>query len=97
MISSKERALLKRLIATQQPVYQVGKDGLSETNVEGIKQALTARELIKINILQNCDLPAKDVANELSEILKCEVVRVIGRKVILYKLNPKNKTHILTK
>ena len=95
MLSSKDRATLKSIIATQQPVFQVGKDGLSQTNIEGINQALTARELIKINILQNCDLTAKEVAVSLEEQLNCETVAVIGRKVILYKLNPKNKKHIL--
>lgn len=95
MISSKDRAYLKRIISVESPVYQVGKDGLSQTNIEGINQALTARELIKINILQNCDMPAKEVANSLQQTLNCEVVGVIGRKVIIYKFNPKNKTHIL--
>lgn len=95
MISSKDRAYLKRIISVESPVYQVGKDGLSQTNIEGINQALTARELIKINILQNCDMSAKEVANSLQQTLNCEVVGVIGRKVIIYKFNPKNKTHIL--
>jgi len=95
MLSSKDRATLKSIIATQQPVFQVGKDGLNQTNLEGINQALTARELIKINILQNCDLTAKEVAASLEEQLNCETVAVIGRKVILYKLNPKNKKHVL--
>ncbi|MBQ3213908.1 MAG: YhbY family RNA-binding protein [Clostridia bacterium] len=95
MISSKDRAYLKRIISVESPVYQVGKDGLSQTNIEGIDQVLTARELIKINILQNCDMSAKEVANSLQQTLNCEVVGVIGRKVIIYKFNPKNKTHIL--
>ena len=95
MISSKDRAYLKRIISVESPVYQVGKDGLSQTNIEGINQVLTARELIKINILQNCDMSAKEVANSLQQTLNCEVVGVIGRKVIVYKFNPKNKTHIL--
>ncbi|MBQ9792460.1 MAG: YhbY family RNA-binding protein [Clostridia bacterium] len=95
MISSKDRAYLKRVISVESPVYQVGKDGLNQTNIDGINQALTARELIKINILQNCDMSAKEVANVLQETLNCETVGVIGRKVIIYKFNPKNKTHIL--
>lgn len=95
MISSKDRAYLKRIISTESPIYQVGKDGLSQTNIEGINQALTARELIKINILQNCDMSAKEVAVNLQEVLDCEIVGVIGRKVIIYKFNAKNKTHVL--
>jgi len=95
MLTSKERAFLKRIMATQSPVFQIGKDGLSDNNLLGINQALTAREVIKINILQNADLPSKVVAEEIAKQLKCEVVAVIGKKVILYKLNPKNTTHAL--
>ena len=58
-------------------------------------QALTARELIKINVLQNCDFSAREIANQLEKEIGCEVVAVIGRKVIVYKFNPQNKTHVL--
>lgn len=95
MISSKDRAKLKSIIATQSPVFQVGKDGLSKNNIDGIGQVLKARELIKINILQNCELTPKDIATELEQKLNCSVVSVIGRKVILYKLNPKLTNHVL--
>lgn len=95
MITSKDRAYLKRIIACQQPVCQIGKDSLSTSCLEGISQALTAREVIKINVLQNCDEPAKDLANEIAQKLNCDVVGVIGRKIIVYKFNPKNKTHAL--
>ena len=82
MLTSKDRAYLKRVISSQPPVYQVGKDGLSDKNIEGISQALVARELIKINILQNCDLSAREIADNLQISLGCEVVAVIGRKVV---------------
>lgn len=95
MITSKDRAKLKSIIAIQSPVFQVGKDGLSENNIEGIKQVLQARELIKINILQNCDNSPREIADALAQQLSCEIVAVIGRKVVLYKLNPKLKTHVL--
>ncbi len=95
MITSKDRAKLKSLIANQSPVFQVGKDGLSENNIEGIKQVLQARELIKINILQNCDNSPREIADALSQHLSCEIVAVIGRKVVLYKLNTKLKIHVL--
>lgn len=96
MISSKERAFLKRVAASQSAVYQIGKDGLNEANLNGIMQVLSAREIAKINVLQNCDELPKDLANAIAEELKCEIVGVIGRKIIIYKLNPKNKKHVLT-
>lgn len=95
MITSKERAELKKIISTETAVYQVGKDGLTDANIQGIKDCLIARELIKINILQNCDEDIKVIANKLAEELNCEVVATIGRKVILYKFNPKKNSHIL--
>ena len=95
MLSSKDRALLKRIVSSQSCVYQIGKDGLNEQNLNGILEALNAREVIKINVLQNCDDDAKTLANLICEKLKSEVVGVIGRKIIIYKLNPKNKVHVL--
>ncbi len=95
MITSKERAELKRIISTEPCAYQVGKDSLNQANIDGIKDCLFARELIKINILQNCDDSAKDIANKIAGQLNCEVVGVIGRKVILYKFNPKKQNHVL--
>ena len=95
MITSKNRAMLKRIIASQSAVYQIGKDGLNEQNLKGILEALNAREVIKINVLQNCDELPKELANNICEKLSCELVGVIGRKIIVYKLNPKNKNHVL--
>lgn len=97
MITSKERAELKRIISNQSAVYQVGKDCLNSANLDGIYECLVSRELIKINVLQNCDERAKEVAQKLAKELNCEVVGVIGRKVILYKLNPKKTSHVLNK
>ena len=96
MLTSKDRAFLKRVISSQSAVYQIGKDGLSEQNLNGILEALNARELIKINVLQNCDETPKTLAENICQELKCELVGVIGRKIIVYKLNPKNKSHVLS-
>jgi len=95
MLTSKDRAYLKRVISSQSSVFQIGKDGLADQNLNAINDALVARELIKINVLQNCDEQPKQLALVLQEKLKCEVVGVIGRKIIIYKLNPANKNHVL--
>ena len=94
MLTSKQRAKLKSIISNEQPVVQVGKEGLSENSLDGISKVLKARELIKISVLQNCDSDAKTLAYEISEKLNCEVVAVIGKKIVLYKYNPKNKQHV---
>lgn len=95
MISSKQRAKLKSLVSTEKSVYQVGKEGLSQNCKEGILQALEAREVIKVNILQSCELSPREVAENLAKQFDCEVVDVIGKKIILYKFNKDNKKHCL--
>lgn len=95
MISSKDRATLKSIVSTENAVAQVGKEGLTKNCIEGIEQALIKREVVKISVLQNCDLTPREVADNLQDILSCEVVGVIGRKIILYKFNKDNKKHCL--
>ncbi len=95
MLTSKNRAKLKSLVSTEDSVAQIGKDGLSKNAIEGINQAITKREVIKISVLQNCDLTPREVADSLQDILSCEVVGVIGRKIILYRFNKDNKNHCL--
>ena len=91
MLTSKERAYLRGVASTQEAVCFVGKDGLSDMCLASISDALRAREIV----LQNCDCDTKSVASEICERLECECVGIVGRKIIAYKLNPKNKNHIL--
>ena len=94
MLSSKDRAILKSLIATQQPVFQVGKDGVSRQVEEAVDKALTARELIKIRVLNNCEMDVREVCDMLCEHLKCEPVLLVGTKIVLYRFSPKKAKHI---
>ncbi|MGN0798030.1 MAG: YhbY family RNA-binding protein [Christensenellales bacterium] len=95
MLTSKERAYLRGVASTQEAVCFVGKDGLGEMCLASINDALTARELVKISVLQNCDCDTKSVANEICEKLECECVGIVGRKIVVYKHNPENKNHVL--
>ena len=95
MLTSKDRSYLKKIASNEQCVYQIGKDALGEAVVNGISQAINARELVKINVLQNCDSDIRELAQSLSEMIDCEIVTTLGRKIILYKFNPKNKNHVL--
>ena len=52
---------------------------------DGIRQALEARELIKINVLQNCLDDPREIAEVLAERTNSQVVQVIGKKIVLYK------------
>jgi len=89
-MTSKERAHLKSLASRVPSLYQVGKDGIGENMVELIKNALLARELIKVHVLENSMLSAKEAAAELAEKTSSQVVQVIGNKFVLYKRSDKN-------
>ncbi len=89
-MTSKERAKLRGLANRVPSLYQVGKDGISENMVKQIDDALTARELIKGNVLENSMLSAREAAEELATKTASQVVQVIGNKFILYRRTDKN-------
>ena len=91
MITPKERAGLRMEAQKLEPIIQVGKDGITNAVVNTVDQALFARELIKITVLENCPESAKEVANILSERSRADIVQVIGRKIVLYKKNTTKK------
>lgn len=73
------------MASQMQPIMQIGKGGIAENLVKTVSDALEARELIKLTVLDNCDYTPRDMAEELAEATRAEVVGVIGRKVILYR------------
>lgn len=85
MFTSKERSNLRSLAQNIKPVTQVGKGGISDALTTSLSQALDARELIKISVLNNADDDARAIAEELSAKLSAETVAVIGKKIILYR------------
>ena len=91
-MTSRQRAYLRSLASTIQPIYLVGKSIVTPELTAGIDEALEARELIKINVLKNCMDTPMNVANIIAERTHSEVVQVIGKKIVLYrpsKTNPK--------
>lgn len=91
LLTGKQRSYLKGLANNLDPIFQLGKNGLSENFIKQVEEALETRELIKIKILQNCDLDPKEVATELVEKLDAEFVQSIGSKFVLYKESVENK------
>ncbi len=89
-MTSKERAYLKSLANKVPALYQIGKDGIGENMVEAINNALEARELIKVHVLENTLDDPKALAAELAERTGAQVVQVIGRKAIIYRRSKKN-------
>lgn len=89
MFTSKQRSNLRGMAQTIQPVTQVGKGGISENLLTTLSEALEARELIKVSVLNNNDDDPKDVAVELAQGLNAEVVAVTGKKIVLYRRSSK--------
>ena len=90
---SKQRSYLKGLAMTMDPIFQLGKSSLTPENTQAIAEALEARELIKINVLQNCADDPNELAQIVAERTHSQVVQVIGKKIVLYK-ESKNKKKI---
>ena len=72
-----------------EPIAQIGKGGISENFLESADKALSARELIKISVLQNAAETAEDFAAKIAAALNAEVVCVIGKKIVLYRRSEK--------
>ena len=95
-MTSKERAALKTQAMKIDSIFQIGKSSLTPAQTEAIKDALEARELIKISVLKNCADDPKELASVLAERTHSQVVQVIGKKIVLYKEGKdKNKKIVL--
>ncbi len=90
-MTTKQRAYLKSLAMTMEPIYQIGKSSLTPEITEGVSEALEARELIKINVLKNCTEDIDVLAHTLAERTRSELVQVIGKKIVLYRESKEKK------
>lgn len=84
-MTTKQRAYLKGLAMTMDPIFQIGKNSMTPEFTRAIQEALDARELIKISVLKNCMDDPRELAQMLAERTKSQVVQVIGKKIVLYK------------
>lgn len=91
MLTGKQRSYLKSIANTIDPIFQLGKNGLTENFIKQVEDALEARELIKINVLKNSFLEATEVASQLAQEVGAEFVQSIGNKFVLYKESKENK------
>ena len=84
-LTSKQRSFLTGLSNSMEAIFQIGKASLTPEICQALSEALEARELIKITILKNCMDDPRAVADTIAERTRSTVVRVIGRKIILYR------------
>ena len=93
MITSKQRAYLRGLANTIEPIFQVGKSGIGDNFIKQVDDALEARELIKIKLLDTSFLDARETIDEIAQLTGAEAVQAIGSKMVLYR-ESKNKKKI---
>ena len=96
MLTKAQKKQLKALANTLDIKYQIGKNEVSATLLDMLDKALTAHELIKIDVMKSVDDDIEDLSSKLSTSLKAEIVQTIGRTIILFRRNPqKNKIQLI--
>ncbi|WP_273850862.1 ribosome assembly RNA-binding protein YhbY [Guptibacillus spartinae] len=95
MLTGKQKRFLRAKANRLNPIFQVGKGGVNENMTMQIEEALEARELIKVSILQNCEEDRNSVGEQLSTATGAELVQIIGNMIVLYKESEENKEIIL--
>jgi len=88
-MTSKERAHFRSMANTMQPIFQIGKNGVTDNTLKQIDDALEARELIKITVLETSGEDVREVAHEIAREVNAEVIQVIGGKFVLYRESTK--------
>ena len=91
MLTSKQRAYLRSLAVHIDTIFQIGKGGVNENMTEQISNALEARELIKLRVLDNSGYTAREAAEEIAEAVDAEVIQTVGTRFVLYRESKKNK------
>ena len=94
VLTSGERAKLRSLASTMSPVTQIGKGGITDNLITTVSDALEARELIKLSVLETSEYTPREAAETLAEAVNAAVVGVIGRKLVLYRRSLNGKRHI---
>lgn len=90
-MTSKQRAYLKGLAMNIDPVFQIGKSGLTPEVTEAVRETFHTRELVKISVLKNCFEDPRKMAQTLADRTGAHVVQVIGKKIVLYKESKDHK------
>ena len=94
-LNSKDRAALRAKANKMPAIFHLGKGNISPEFVTGVREALEARELVKIDILPNCDLDVREAAGIVSERTGSEIVQIIGKKFVLYRKSKLKKEGII--
>ena len=97
MLNSRQRAQLRGYANSLDTIFQIGKGGINEQIIKQVSEALDARELIKLRVLETSPVTSREAANNIAGATGADVVQVIGHRFVLYKESAQNKTIILVK
>ena len=90
MLTQNQKKQLKTLIVQDKTKYQIGKSEVTNALLDMLDKALTARELINVEVLKSAATPIMELTLDLSSNLHAEVVQVVGRVIVLYRKNKEN-------
>ncbi|MDQ0218229.1 ribosome assembly RNA-binding protein YhbY [Peribacillus cavernae] len=91
MLTGKQKRFLRSKAHHFNPIFQVGKGGINENLIKQLDDALEARELLKVSVLQSCEEDRDTVAASLSKGARAELVQIIGNTIVLYKESRENR------
>lgn len=88
-MTGKERAAFRSQANTLEPLFQIGKGGMSDAIIKQTDDALRARELIKVKVLlESTPITPRQAADELAAATGAEVIQVIGGVIVLWRYSP---------
>ena len=96
-MTSKQRAYLRSLAMTMTPIVNIGKNGVTDSVTSEVDNLLECKELIKISVLKNCLDNPKELAETIAGRTRSQVVQVIGKKIVLFRVSKKKPVIILPK
>ena len=97
MLNSRQRAQRRGLANGIETIFQVGKSGLSDQISKQVDEALEARELIKLRVLESSPVTSREAADQIAAEVNADVVQVIGSRFVLYRESKENKKIVLVK
>lgn len=94
-MTGKQRAFLRSMCNEMTAILYVGKEGVTETFLQSVSEALASRELIKCGIQRGAPMSAREACEEICEKLSAEPVQCIGNKFCLYRPKDENPVIVL--
>ena len=91
MLTKNQKKYLKGLGNTLKPLVQIGKNGLTKTVIQSVDEVLAAHELLKIDVLKNCETECEELALDIASSTNSEIISQLGRKILLYRKSKEGK------